>query len=470
MQLKKRGKGRVWRSLGLVTANLFVATHGLAQSVTLPSDQPDSGGNFMNDTASSLGDVTTDAGVLFYHEMNGRVKAIEPVVGLRVNRENGDSFTAHFKYDSLTGATPNGATPWSGSQVFTTPAVPAGHDVTVTSASGNQTIVTIPGTGTQVAQYTIAPHTLPVDKGFRDTRYAFDFGYSKLWHTNTTGSLGFSYSDEKDFTSYSVNSTLSQALNNQNTTLSLGINFEYDKSNPLFGTPTPLTEMNGLPKGPSDSKTVTSLKAGLTQIMNRRWLLQLNYNIGWNNGYQNDPYKIVSVVDPVTGAPLRYLYENRPGSRTRQSIYVGNKIAIGRTAADISFRYYHDSWGVHSITGEVTEMIPVSSRFYIEPEFRYYHQSAANFFHYYLPDGSLPAYASADSRLGRFSARTYGVRIGYQLSRHSNVYLMGEYYQQIGDSHVPGAPGDLAGEKLFSGVDSTSIMLGFSYSFNLSDY
>lgn len=468
MQLKKRRRGRLWRSLGVVTANLFMATHGMAQSVNsqYPMQSSDSG-NLMNEPSNDLGTAAFDSAILFYQEEEGRVRAIEPVVNLRITRENKDVFSARFTYDSLTGASPNGAAPWKDNQVFTTPAPPPSQDVAVTSASGHKTIVTIPGTGTRVAQYTIAPHTLPVDAGFRDRRYALDMSYDFSWDSNTNTTVGFGWSDELDYTSYSVNGDFSRAFNNKNTTLSLGVNYEYDKSKPLFGTPTPFTEMNGLQKGGSDSKTVTSLNAGIAQVMSRFWLLQLHYDIGWNKGYQNDPYKIVSMVDATSGMPLKYLYESRPDSRTRQSIYLGNKIALGPTVAEIDARYYHDSWGIHSITGDVSLQIPLWRHFYIQPEYHYYRQSAANFFRYYLLDGEAPQYASADGRLAKFNARTYGVKLGYELSRNSELYLMAEDYKQSGVSHLAGAPGDLANENFFSGVHARSIMLGFSYKFQM---
>jgi len=445
-----------------------MATHGLAQPVsTQYPTQTSTGtdGNLMNEASSDEGTTTFDSAVLFYQEAGGRVRAIEPVVNLRITGENNDVLSARFTYDSLTGASPNGAAPWDETQVFTTPTAPPGQDVAVTSASGHRTIVTIPGTGTRVAQYTAAPNELPVDAGFKDTRYALDLGYALSWDAGTVTSIGISGSEELDYSSYSVNGAVSQPFNDKNTTLSLGLNFEYDKSKPQFGVPTPFTEMNGLDKGSGDSKTVTSLNAGITQVLSRFWLLQLNYDIGWSKGYQNDPYKIVSLVEPSTGMPLKYLYESRPDSRQRQSIYMGNKIAIGPTVTDLDFRYYHDSWGINSLTGEVSVQIPLWRHLYIEPEYHYYRQSAADFFKYYLLDGESPEYASADGRLAKFNARTYGVKLGYELSRNSELYLMAEDYKQSGDTHVADAPGILANENIFSGVHARSIMMGFNYKF-----
>ncbi|HKI73606.1 MAG TPA: DUF3570 domain-containing protein [Pseudomonadales bacterium] len=473
MQLKNK---KIRRSLGLITANLFLATHGYADTLDGAADAPTtSAANTSGDQAfNALGTASIDSAVLFYKEASGRVRAIEPVSQVSVTGDNGNVFTAKFTYDSLTGASPNGAAPWTSVQTFTTPAKAVstpGSTMTVTGASGGRTIVTLPGTTTQVAQYQTQPNQLPVDSGFIDKRYAFDLGYSAKLSDETTTSFGFAASTEHDYRSWSANTAISRNFDQNNTTVELGLNVEYDQSLPIFGTPTPLTQMNGSTKGPNRYKTVTSVNLGVTQVMTRRWLFQMNYNIGWNNGYQTDPYKIVSVVNPTTGAPQQYLYEARPDHRVRQSVYIANKVALGPTVADISFRYYHDSWGIKSITSDMSERVPLSQSWYIQPELHYYQQSAADFFHYYLLGGDpLPQYASADGRLGKFRARTWGLRVGYELSRHTDIYMMAEDYKQMADSQPQNAPGALQNENFFSGVHAKSFVLGFKYTFQLSDY
>lgn len=468
MQLKKR---QLRRSLGLVTANLFMATHGYAEQVVTEDSAPPPNTTTtpINQAVENLGTTELDSSMLIYNEQGGRVRAIEPVFRLAVTGNTGNVFTAKFTYDSLTGATPNGATPWKQTQTFMTPAPNPGSTMAATGASGGRTIVNVPGTGTHVAEYQTPAHQLPVDHGFRDHRYAFNLGYSEKWNSNTNISMGFAYSKELDYRSMSINGAFARDFNDHNTTLRLGLNYEYDKSSPIFGTPTPLDRMNGFWKGPPESKDVVSLIAGLTQVMDRYWLLQLNYEVGSNQGYQTDPYRIISVINPVTGGPEEYRYESRPQSRLRQSIYLANKVAIGPTAADISFRYYRDSWGIRSLTANISERIPLSSRMYIEPEFYYYHQSAANFFTYYLLGGQpLPQYASADGRLAKFRARTVGIRFGYSLSPKTDLYVMAEDYKQMGAHYLPNAPGDLAHEDVFSGVHARSIIAGFTYKFSLS--
>ena len=456
MQLNAHKPARLAATLGLVTAALLSANSVRAQ------DQSDPG--LMKEGVAEPGSITVDSAVLFYQERGGRVRAIEPSTQFVVNRLNGDTISASFTYDSLTGATPNGAAPSSEPQTFTSLVPSSGSQSTTTSASGNRTVVNIPGTSFVQSRYTVPANTLPLDRGFRDHRYAASLGYSMLVDPDTRIKLGGAFSSERDYSSYSGNIGISHDLFSKNTTLSLAANLEYDRSKPFLGTPAPFQNYSTQITGGSDSKTVVSVVAGITQTLTRFWLTQLNYSYGSGQGYQSDPYKILSLVSQYSGYPVSYVYESRPRSRVRQSIYWGNKIAMGPTVADLSLRYYHDNWGIDSITAEASEQVPVTRNFYVQPLFRYYHQSAANFFHYYLPfQSSLPQYASADGRLSRFDATTIGVKAGLRVLPGTELYVDAEDYRQTGRHYDRSAPGDLASLNLFSGVHAFSVMTGFKF-------
>jgi hypothetical protein len=455
-----------------LTANLLVATAYAQAPETVPVTHPSSTDATDTDyeTESDLnsGRTRVDSAVLFYQEAHGRVQAIEPVVSATLNGSDGEILNVKITSDTLTGATPNGAAPWRQSQTFSTPTTiqTAGTTATRTSASGRSTIVTIPGTATAVRQYTADPSTLPLDYGFQDQRYALDAGYSRPFGDVTRGSIGGGYSHERDFQSFTGNVGFSRDFNQHNTTINAGLSYEYDQVRPAYGAPTPFTVMSGSLKGGDKTKSVVGLVAGFTQVINRSWLTQFNYSVGQTSGYQNDPYRIISVVSPTTGAPQQYLYEGRPDSRLRQSIYWGNKIALGPTYADISARAYHDSWGIDSITVEASDRVQLGARFFLEPGVRYYSQGAADFFHDYLLAGQpTPSFASSDSRLGKFDAVTASLKVGFKLSPTTELYAQLQDYRQSGTSHPSGVPGQLASENLFSGVNATSMLLGVSFAF-----
>lgn len=445
--------------LGALTASLLWATGAQAQETIYPQ--------VMAEPAPGPNSTVSDTAVLFYQEQGGRVRAIEPTTSLVVNLGNGDAISGSVTFDSLTGATPNGAAPWTGTQTFTALIPAASTQVTTTSASGGRTTTTIPGTGLANSSFTAPAGSIPLDSGFRDHRFAGNLGYSWLLDPDTRIKFGGAVSFERDYRSYSGNLGISRDLNQKNTTVSLAVNYEYDQSRPTYGTPAAFQNYSTQILGGNDHKSVISVVGGLTQTVTGFWLTQINVSYGSNKGYQSDPYKVLSVVDATTGAPLSYLYENRPRSRNRESVYWGNKLALGPTVADVSFRYYHDSWGINAITAEVSDQVPVGDDVTVEPSLRYYHQGAADFYRRYLLGGAaLPQYASADGRLGKFSAITYGLKATARLFRDDDnfsdmdLYVVAERYQQSGDHLDPTAPGALSSLDFFSGVRAFSIMTG----------
>ena len=470
MQLNQRRRssqprnGTLTQALRLATVGLFATAGFDAQAQMLQTQAPmKPAQTTTEDPVDDLGKVRVETGILFYQETGGRVQATEPVIAMTLNHRSGDVLSLKLTADTLTGATPNGAAPWNAPQTFTTP-TKTSVSTTSTSASGNSTISTV--NGIAVRNYSAVAHALPLDYGFNDERYAFDVNYSQLVRPDIRLNYGGSYSTEHDYVSKSLSFGVSKDFNDKNTTVSLSVNGEFDDSQPYFGTPTPFTVMNGEQKGGNRTKTVVDVVLGVTQVVNRYWLMQLNYNFSNNDGYQTDPYRILSVVDPTSGAPQQYLYENRPNTRQRQSLYFGNKLALGPTVTDLSGRYYHDSWGITSYTAELAERVPIVSWLYIEPFARYYHQTKANFFVNYLVGGAaLPAFATSDSRLGQFDATTFGLNAGFKVSKTGQITLRGTYYSQTGNGHPADAIGALKNENLFSGIKAYSAFVGYSFAF-----
>jgi hypothetical protein len=280
--------------------------------------------------------------------------------------------------------------------------------------------------------------------------------------------IGAGYSRESDYQAATLNSHVTQNFNNNNTTVTLGLNGEFDSSFPFGGIPAPLSAMSGEWKLPSQrNKTQAGFVVGWTEVMTRRWLMQLNYAFDSQSGYMNDPYRVISVVDPVSGEPTSTLYESRPGRRQSQSVFWENKFDWGGAVTDVSLRYYSDSWGVTSKTAEFRQRVDLGSIVYLEPSVRWYQQSAANFFHYYLTaNQALPDFASSDIRLGAFTGTTFGAKLGFTVSPRSEVYIEGAYYQQTGNGHPANAIGQLRQQNLFSGTKAAIIFLGYRWNFH----
>jgi hypothetical protein len=229
----------------------------------------------------------------------------------------------------------------------------------------------------------------------------------------------------------------------------------------------------------SQSKDIVDFLLGVTQVVNDKFIVQINYSLSDASGYLNDPYKILSVVDPLTGetvartpppgadGPLHeYRFEGRPDTRTKHSLFGQGKYYLGGKVVDVSYRFMTDDWGIDSHTLEGKLYWPLGDSRYLEPHLRYYTQSEADFYHASLRDGeSLPLFASADYRLGNFDAITAGLKYGWRSGSGHDFSVRLEYYRQ--DGEVPGAQliGVQDASALYPGLDA--IIFNFSYAFGL---
>jgi hypothetical protein len=409
-------------------------------------------------------DWQIDSALLYYQEGKGRVQAVEPVVS--VKRDFGDEHVLGLKltYDALTGGSPNGAIPSASPQTF---AAPSGSSLTQNQQV--QTYTTASGRTVRrldtFSLYTATPGELPLDTSFKDQRVAIDGSWSQPLTDAVKLSFGGGFSKEHDWTAMNASVGLSRDFNAHNTTLSLGLSGEHDAIKPVGGAPIAMSDYTLFQKLRQESRSSTGGQIGLTQVMTPRWLLRLNMNYDQSTGYQNDPYKIFSLVN-ADGTVAGYRYENRPDSRVRESAYLESRIAFrADDVLTLSYRRLKDDWQIQSDTIDLKYHWALSDDRYLEPHVRWYRQSAADFYHlFWDATKPLPQFASADPRLAAFTAPTAGFKYAMTGPDGGEWSARLDYYFQTG-KNVQKGPGVLAPLDLYPGVKS--IMLQFGWRFGL---
>jgi hypothetical protein len=363
-----------------------------------------------------------DTAALYYGEQDGRVQDLSANILANKEFRDGQFLNLSLAFDTLTGATPNGAaTAANTAQTFTTP-------------SGN-------------SSYTIQAGDLPLDDTFHDTRVALGINWQQPVGDVSTVNIGTTLSKEFDYQHLGVNASFSRDFFQRNTTLTGGLAFASDSIDPEGGTPIPLAPMLGINDNASkrgdDSKEIIDLLIGVTQVINRRMLVQFNYTYSDASGYLNDPYKIVSVLDaagepilvngPGTAPSHLYLYESRPDSRTKHSVFAKTKYRFNNSTLSASYRYMTDDWEIDSHTFDFRYRWDVNRYNYIEPHLRFYMQSAADFYSLALNDADpMLQYASADYRLGEFDGITIGAKYGHLMKNGDEWSTRLEYYTTAG--------------------------------------
>ncbi len=405
-------------------------------------------------TQAANNEWDVDSAVLIYSEGNSRVSAIEPAIYAGRELENGDRLDLRLVIDALTGASPNGAHATSEAQTFTTP-----------SGKGS---------------YTAKAGETPLDDTFHDTRVAMAADWTMELNRLSKLTLGANLSNEFDYTSLGLSGTFAHDFNNRNTTLTTGLAINGDIIRPIGSIPAefqPMVVENGSKnRGSStENKTITDFLIGVTQVVDRKTIVQINYTLGLTSGYQNDPFKILSVVDEngalastgifsASTGNLPYVYEKRPDSRQKNSLYFKTVHHLEEDVINFSYRYYWDDWGINSHTFDLKYRYQMTES-YLQPHVRYYMQTAADFHRHNLAQGTdidasgnvLVDYASNDYRLAESDTLTLGLKYGIPTGENSEFSMRAEIISQtITENNVP------VGEET---PDLDAIVLQVNYSF-----
>jgi len=403
-----------------------------------------------------------ESAFLYYGESDDRVNDLS--LSAHATRDFGDERTLglDLSVDSLTGASPSGAIASGGAQTFTSP-------------SGRETYRTPAG-------------EIPLDDTFLDTRFALNGSWSQPLARLYTVNAGLGFSSEYDYQHIGANFGLTRDFNQRNTTLSAALAYAQDTVKPVGGIPLPLAQMTdvvdddvspGNRGDGSDTKNVLDVLLGVTQVLGRHSVLRVNLSYSDSSGYLTDPYKILSVVDPVTGdligrtpAPGAsgptgvYLHESRPDSRRKEALYAELRHDFSGKVLQVGYRYSTDDWEVDSHTVESRLRLPFGSSSYLEPHVRYYQQTAASFYRYSLANVTpLPGFASADARLSEMNALTFGLKYGHVNAGGNEWNARLELYRQTAKAPNEVLIGNQIGNAQMPDFDA--VILQFGYHFKL---
>jgi hypothetical protein len=251
-------------------------------------------------------------------------------------------------------------------------------------------------------------------------------------------SVGTSQSREHDYVSRGWSLNTLTDLNQKNTTLLLGVAGHDDDVETFFD-----------PQHYYAGKQAFSAIAGITQVLDPRTFVTVNFTWGRETGYLDDQYKLVQKTEElVEGSffPVAFA-ENRPGERDTGTLFasVNRAYPAARGALEASYRFYSDTFGVTSNTVEFRWIQKMGTAFTVSPEVRLYEQGAARFYYYDLdgtsilptviPDSNGPAYSS-DYRLSSFDGVTYGIKGTWKVQAHVELQLAYDRYAMRGRDGV----------------------------------
>lgn len=364
-----------------------------------------------------------DSSFLYYSEADDRVSVAKYVAAVGGDVTDRDRVNLQVVLDTMSGSTPSGAVKTSGGAN------------TVSGASG--------GGGTGVSD----PNANAL-VDFDDTRLANSLTWTHAHDNNWSIDYNAAVSIENDYRSFSGAVTVSKETAKKDYLFTLGIAGSLDE---IFrvgagSTPVPLTQIADNQIAGEGERDTVDVIAGVTHVINRRTVGQVNLAYSVANGYLTDPYKVFSVVDRATNQPIAdsSYYEGRPGSRKRTSItfHINHQLYPSNNIIHGSYRYYTDDWDVDSHTLDFNYRFNFANTNYLEPRIRLYQQSKANFYQneFFVDDAgasdpslNFPEFISADYRLDDMSSITTGIRYGSEIGTNGHIRARLEYMHQSFD-------------------------------------
>ena len=181
------------------------------------------------------------------------------------------------------------------------------------------------------------------------------------------------------------------------------------------------------------SRNSYSLSFSFSQIINQRAQFSLFLDVVQQSGWLSNPMQRVYFKDtdnyyignaahiPNYTSPtntevfqLADDIEQLPDTRFKLPVgvrlnYYINEIISVRTY----YRYYYDDWGISGHTASIEIPIKLGSKFTVYPNYRYYTQTAADYFAPYLEHLSTDEYYTSDYDLSAFDSHQYGLGIKY---------------------------------------------------------
>lgn len=275
----------------------------------------------------------------------------------------------------------------------------------------------------------------------RDVRDAVDIAASYTLDTVKLG-LDAGRSSENDYNSNFFNLDARWDLNRKNTTLAAGYGFASDE---VWAVRHEGSDTIKRPNVGGDKANHQGL-LGITQVLDKQSLAQLNLSYSDSAGYLSDPYKYV-VVDS------RYLRDSRPGQRRQFSVlarYARQFPELEGAALHLDYRYYSDNWNIGAHTFEAAWHQPMPGDWQLVPNVRYYSQNAADFYNPVFDAARSDGHYSSDYRLAGFGSISGGVKL--EKTWFESLRLSGgvEFYQRRKDWGFNGGAGTAADNFSFS--------------------
>ncbi len=232
------------------------------------------------------------------------------------------------------------------------------------------------------------------------TQYGVGFEYLR---GKVSYAASFSNSSENDYNADTASLSISQDMFGDLTTVALSFTRGWDdvtrRGDAVF----------------ADTIDRRIYGVDVSQIATKRLILGLSFETITEEGFLNNPYRQVRFVDPVEALGYAYEFERYPRTRTGNALSVRARWFLPyRAALQGDYRYYTDTWEIRSSTVELAYTHPLGDEWTFDVHYRFYDQSAAEFYSDLFPRENFQNFLARDKELASMQSHTLGFGVGYE--------------------------------------------------------
>ena len=260
-----------------------------------------------------------------------------------------------------------------------------------------------------------------------EKRQEYSLGLDYLIN-KTTVSTSYTNSKENDYLANTAYFGISQDFFGDLSTLSIGYSRGWDT---VMKTGDPDFE---------EFADRQNYKLDWTQVITKNWIASLGLETVTDQGYLNNPYRVVRYLDPTEGRGFRYQTEVYPETRTSTAVSLRSMYYLPyRASIKFEARTYSDTWDISASNYEFAYIHPYGDHWIIEGKYRFYDQTQAEFYRDLidpLNNEQNTEFVARDKEMSAFSDYSVGLGVSYEREfkttgffKKFSVNLFVDYFQ-----------------------------------------
>jgi len=264
-----------------------------------------------------------------------------------------------------------------------------------------------------------------------DQRYYPTFNW-QMANEKTGNTVGATLSGSFEYDYFSVGIGVQGSKNSKDNNRQIGLHLQtfQDQLTLIY----PIELRSGRPTGMASRNTYTA-SITLSQVINTRFQVMVQVDPTYQQGYLGLPFNRVYFSDNSE------TIESLPESRFKIPIGIrGNYFVGDRLIVRALYRYYWDDWKLNGHTIELETAVKLTPFISVTPFYRYYKQSAVNYFAPYATQEKSATFYTSDYDLSKFESHFAGLGLRivapdgiFGLSRWNMVEIRyGHYERQTG--------------------------------------